>query len=72
MNGRGRAPDNVFVGRLQQTLRDVGMYRRGYASPTALQRGLGRDINFYNTERPHTALDHRTPAEVHWAYMPET
>ncbi|WP_367967827.1 integrase core domain-containing protein [Spiribacter onubensis] len=38
---------------------------RSYDSPTALERGLGSYIDFYNTERPHTALDQRTPAEVH-------
>jgi len=48
------------------------IYLRGYDSPAALERGLGRYIDFYNEERPHTALDQQTPAEVHWAYMPET
>jgi len=72
MDGRGRALDNVFVERLWRTLKYEDIYLRGYDSPTALERGLGSYIDFYNKERPHTALDQRTPAEVHWAHMPET
>ena len=72
MDGRGRALDNVFVERLWRTLKYEDIYLRGYDSPTALERGLGSYISFYNKERPHTALDQRTPAEVHWAHMPET
>ncbi|MEX0449292.1 integrase core domain-containing protein [Spiribacter sp. 221] len=72
MDGRGRALDNVFVERLWRTLKYEDIDLRGYDSPTALERGLGSYIDFYNAERPHTALDQRTPTEVHWAHMPET
>ena len=72
MDGRGRALDNVFVERLWRMLKYEDIYLRGYDSPAALERGLLRYIDFYNEERPHSALDQQTPAEVHWAYMPET
>ena len=72
MDGRGRALDNVFVERLWRTLKYEDIYLRGYDSPAALERGLSHYIDFYNEERPHSALDQQTPAEVHWAHMPET
>jgi putative transposase len=31
------------------------------------QRVIEDWINFYNTERPHSALEHRTPVEAYWA-----
>ena len=65
MDGRGRALDNVFVERLWRTLKYEDMYLRGYYSPAALERGLGHYIDFYNEERPHSALDRPTSAEVH-------
>jgi putative transposase len=30
-----------------------------------LTQGLGKYFPFYNEERPHQALDYRTPAEVY-------
>ena len=32
--------------------------------------GLARYINFYNTERPHSSLDKKTPDEFHFASLP--
>jgi hypothetical protein len=31
----------------------------------AAERGIGQWIRFYNTERPHSALDGATPAEAY-------
>ena len=28
---------------------------------------IGRYIHFYNTERPHQALEYRTPAQLYYA-----
>ena len=34
------------------------------------ERVIGTWIGFYNTERPHSALDGRTPVEAYWAGRP--
>lgn len=72
MDGRGRALDNVFVERLWRTVKYEDIYLRGYESPFALEEGLEEYLGFYNHQRPHTALDRRTPDAVHWTCRPET
>ena len=34
------------------------------------ERAIGEWIDFYNTERPHSARDGRTPAEAYGAGQP--
>ncbi len=72
MDGRGRALDNVFVERLWRTVKYEDIYLRDYQTVPDLENGLTAYFRFYNEERPHSALDHRTPAEVHWTTQPET
>ena len=72
MDGRGRALDNVFVERLWRTVKYEDIYLRDYQTVPDLETGLTDYFQFYNEERPHSALDHRTPAEVHWTTQPET
>lgn len=72
MDGRGRALDNVFVERLWRTVKYEDIYLRDYQTVGDLETGLTAYFQFYNEERPHSALDHRTPAEVHWTTQPET
>jgi putative transposase len=63
-DGRGRALDNAMVERLWRTVKYEDIYLRDYGSPVELRQGLGRYFGFYNEERPHQALDYRTPGEV--------
>jgi putative transposase len=63
-DGRGRAMDNVMVERLWRTVKYEDIYLRDYGSPVEARRGLERYFGFYNQERPHQALDYRTPGEV--------
>ena len=65
MDGKGRCLDNVFVERLWRTVKYEDIYLRGYETVPQLRQGLGRYFPFYNDERPHQALDYRTPAEVY-------
>lgn len=67
MDGRGRALDNVFVERLWRSVKYEEVYLHDYQSPQDALSGLGRYLMFYNTERPHQALDYRTPAGVYFA-----
>jgi putative transposase len=65
MDGRGRCLDNVFVERLWRSVKYENIYLHGYESVPALEQGLAGYWPFYNHERPHQALEYRTPAEVY-------
>ncbi len=65
MDGRGRVFDNIFVERLWRTLKYEDIYLKDYQSVAELLRGLADYFEFYNHERPHQALDYRTPAAVY-------
>jgi putative transposase len=65
MDGKGRALDNVFVERLWRSVKYEEVYPNDYASPREAREGLTRYLTFYNHERPHQALNYRTPAEVY-------
>jgi len=60
-DGKGVWRDNVFVERLWRTIKYEEVYLRAYDSVTAARESLRRYINFYNTRRPHSSLDGRTP-----------
>jgi len=64
MDGRGRALDNVFIERLWRSVKYEDIYPKAYESPRMALAGLSNYFTFYNTQRPHQALDYRTPAEV--------
>jgi putative transposase len=72
MDGRGRARDNIFTERLWRTLKYEEVYLHDYASPKEAYHQLASYIRFYNFERPHQALDYRTPAQVFGACTPRT
>ena len=65
MDGRGRALDNVFIERLWRTVKYEDIYLKDYEGVDELYEGLRSYFDFYCHERPHQALDYRTPAEVY-------
>ena len=65
MDGRGRAFDNIFIERLWRSVKYEEVYLHDYQTPAEARLGLRRYFEFYNTQRPHQALDYRTPAEVY-------
>jgi len=64
MDGRGRWMDNVFIERLWRSLKHEDIYLKGYADGREAKAGIGQWIAFYNSQRPHAALGHRTPMAV--------
>ena len=70
MDGRGRAVDNIFTERLWRSVKYEEVYLNDYLSPHEARIGLTRYFHFYNFERPHQALDYRTPA-LAYATAPE-
>lgn len=65
MDGKNRALDNIFVERLWRSVKYEEIYLKQYESMTQAQADLDAYFRFYNDERPHQALNNRTPSEVH-------
>ena len=65
MDGKGRALDNIFVERLWRSVKYEEVYLKQYQSMREARAGLAAYFRFYNHQRPHQALENRTPAEVH-------
>ena len=61
MDGRGRYRDNIFIGRLWRSLKQEAVYLHKITNGFQAKRIIDDRIGFYNSERPHTALDKQTP-----------
>jgi putative transposase len=70
MDGKGRWRDNVFVERLWKSVKYEEVYLHAYDSVSAARAGLSRYLQFFNSRRPHTALDRRTPDAVYFESLP--
>lgn len=70
MDGRGRWRDNVFIERLWKSIKYEEVYLHAYESVSAARAGIARYIQFFNTRRPHSALDRRTPDAVYFNSLP--
>jgi putative transposase len=67
MDGKGRALDNIFTERLWRSVKYEEVYLHEYVQPREARLGLGGYFRFYNDDRPHQALNYRTPAMVYFA-----
>ena len=65
MDGKGRYLDNIFIERLWRSLKYEEVFLNAYDSVAEARRGIGGWLSFYNEERPHQAMEYRTPFEVH-------
>jgi putative transposase len=70
MDGRGRCMDNIFIERLWRSLKYEAVYLHELTDGFRAERVIRDWIDFYNTERPHSALGDRTPAEAYGAGRP--
>ena len=61
MDGRGRYLNNIFIERLWRSLKQEAVYLHEITDGFQAKRIIDDWIGFYNFERPHTALDKRTP-----------
>ena len=66
MDGKGAWRDNVFVERLWRSVKYEEVYLKAYQSVSEARDSIGRYIQFYNTLRPHSALDRQTPDEAYF------
>jgi putative transposase len=56
----------VFVERLWRSVKYEEVYLRAYGSVGDARSSIGRYLAFYNTKRPHSSLDRRTPDEAYF------
>ncbi len=70
MDGRGRFMDNIFIERLWRSLKYEAVYLHELTDGFKAEAVIGEWIDFYNTERPHSAFDGRTPAEAYGTGQP--
>ncbi|XKH38623.1 IS3 family transposase [Azospirillum doebereinerae] len=65
MDGRGRWMDNVFIERLWRSMKYECVYLHAFETGSEAKAGIGRWIDYYNLDRPHSALGGRTPEETY-------
>ena len=70
MDGRGRCMDNIFIERLWRSLKYEAVYLHELTDGFKAERVIADWIDFYNTERPHSALGGQTPAQAYGATRP--
>jgi putative transposase len=68
--GQGRCVDDVFIKRLGRSLKYEAVYLHELTDGFTAERVIGAWIDFYNTERRHSALDGQIPAEAYGAEWP--
>ena len=66
MDGRGRYLDNIFIERLWRSLKQEAVYLHELTDGFVAKRVIRDWIMFYNSERPHTALERRTPDNAYF------
>ena len=78
MDGRGRYLDNIFpdgdcsnhlsamIERLWRSLKQEAVYLHELQDGFQAKRVIDNWITFYNAERPHTALEKRTPDNAYF------
>ena len=71
MDGKGSWRDNVFIERLWRSVKYEDIYLRAYGSVSEVKTGLNQYFNFYNTRRPHSSLDGKTPDQVYFNTLPQ-
>ena len=67
MDGKGRASDNIIIERFWRTLKYSEIYLKDYNNPIEANGGISSFIEKYNTRRPHSSLEGKTPDEVYGA-----
>jgi len=71
MDGKGCWRDNVFIERVWRSIKYEEVYLHAYETVSAAGEGIGRYITFYNTRRPHSSHQARTPDVVYFASLPQ-
>jgi putative transposase len=71
MDGKGRCIDNIYIERFWRTIKYEAIFLNDYEDYKALYDGVKNYIKFYLEERPHQALNYRTPKELYFEVKKE-
>lgn len=66
MDGKGCWVDNVFIERLWRSLKYECIYLQEFDNVEQLRLAINSWINFYNSIRPHSVFNGKTPKEVYY------
>ncbi|WP_200953640.1 IS3 family transposase [Rhizobium sp. Root483D2] len=66
MDGKGAWRDNVFVERLWRSIKYEEVYLHAYKTVSEARAGIRRYLTFYNSRRPHSSLDRKTPDQAYF------
>lgn len=66
MDGKGAWRDNVFVERFWRSIKYEEIYLKAYENIREARSSISNYIRFYNSGRPHSSLDERTPDEAYF------
>jgi len=72
MDGKGSWRDNVFVERLWRSIKYEEVYLKAYETVTEARASIGHYVHFYNTRRPHSSLDRKTPDQAYFNQLLQT
>ena len=65
MDGKGRWMDNVFIERLWRSMKYECVYLSAFESARQARLEISNWLRYYNTDRPHSTFNGKTPAEVY-------
>ena len=69
MDGRGRFMDNIFIERLWRSIKYEEIHLKAYADGREARAGISSWMAFYNSRRPHQAMNNQMPMAVWRAGM---
>ena len=69
MDRRGRFMETIFIERLWRSIKYEEVHLKATADGHEARAGIGHWIPFYNTRRPHQAMNNQTPMAVWRAGM---
>lgn len=65
MDGKGRWVDNRWIERFWRTIKYEAIFLHSFDTVEQVTQAIAEFIEFYNEERPHQALDYKTPNQVY-------
>ncbi len=71
MDGKGAWRANVFVEHLWRSTKYEEVYLKAYDSVAEARTSISRYLTFYNSRRPHSSLDRRTPDQAYFNPLPQ-
>ena len=65
MDGKGRWLDNITIERFWRSIKYEEVYLKAYESLVEARKAIAAYMEFYNSVRPHQALNYKTPNQVY-------